>query len=74
MRPGRYLLRVILADETGKAGPAGGPAASGRWQLEQEVVIGSGQALLVEFSEDTGLIRRATHDHELPGQFSPPRG
>jgi hypothetical protein len=74
VRPGRYLLRVILADETGEAGRPGDPAAARRWQLEQEVVIGRGQALLVEFSEDTGLIRRATRDHELPGQFGSPSG
>jgi hypothetical protein len=49
-------------------------SASRRWQLEQEVVIGPGQALRVEFSEDTSLVRRATRDHELPGQLGSPRG
>ena len=56
VRPGRYRLGVTLAD--GAAGGAAG-AAPRRWQLDEEVVIGPGQALLVEFSEDTGLIRRA---------------
>ncbi len=54
VQPGRYLLRVTLADET-----RGPPTPARRWQLEEEVVIAGGQALLVEFSEDIGLIRRA---------------
>jgi hypothetical protein len=36
---------------------AGAPSPR-RWQLEEEVAIARGQALLVEFTEDTGLIRR----------------
>jgi hypothetical protein len=54
VRPGRYRLRVTLADETGEA------AAPRRWQLAEEVAVARGQAMLIEFSEDTGLIRRAT--------------
>jgi hypothetical protein len=54
LRPGRYQLRVTLADEVGdQAG-----ARSRRWQLEEEVVVARGQAMLVEYSEDTGLTRR----------------
>ncbi len=55
VRPGRHLLRVTLADEA--AARAGAPPPR-RWQLEEELAIAGGQALLVEFSEDTGLIIR----------------
>jgi hypothetical protein len=44
-----------MADEA--ASRAGAPSPR-RWQLEEEVAIARGQALLVEFTEDTGLIRR----------------
>jgi hypothetical protein len=56
VRPGRYRLGVTLAD--GPADSAAG-AAPRRWQLDEEVTIAPGQTLLVEFSEDTDLIRRA---------------
>ncbi len=69
VRPGRYLLRVTLADEMGE--PAGALTPR-RWQLEQEVVIAGGQAVLVEFSEDTGLIRRAAQQNEPPDSLSLP--
>ena len=54
VRPGRYQLRVTLADEI--AEQPGAPAR--RWQLDEEVVVGRGQAMLVEYAEDTGLVRR----------------
>jgi hypothetical protein len=55
VRPGRHLLHVTLADES-EARPGATPPR--RWWLEEEVAIAGGQALLVEFSEDTGLVRR----------------
>ena len=54
VRPGRYQLRVTLADEI--ADRPGAP--SRRWQLDEEVVVAGGQTMLVEYSEDRGLIRR----------------
>ena len=54
VRPGRYRLRVTLADEV--ADQPGAPPR--RWQLDEEVVVARGQALLVEYAEDAGLIRR----------------
>ena len=56
VRPGRYRLRVTLADEV--ADQAGAPPR--RWQLDEEVVVARGQALLVEYSEDSGLVRQPT--------------
>jgi hypothetical protein len=47
--PGRHLLEARLADHAPEH------AAPRRWQLEQEVDLQPGQALLVEFSEDGGL-------------------
>jgi hypothetical protein len=55
VRPGRHLLVVTLADESEARADAIPPR---RWQLEKELAIAGGQALLVEFSEDTGLIIR----------------
>jgi hypothetical protein len=66
VRPGRYRLGVTLADET-----AAGGAAPRRWQLDEEVVIARGQALLVEFSEDTGLLRRASRGAGAPASPGP---
>jgi hypothetical protein len=62
VRPGRHRLRVTLADSAGGqhvepvGDQAGAPAR--RWELDEEVVVAHGQALLVEYSEDTGLVRR----------------
>jgi hypothetical protein len=50
--PGRRLVEVTLADRQTEGAPAG---SGRRWRLEDEVDIAPGQALLVEFSEDTGL-------------------
>jgi hypothetical protein len=53
---------VTLADSAGGqhvepvGDQAGAPAR--RWELDEEVVVAHGQALLVEYSEDTGLVRR----------------
>jgi hypothetical protein len=69
VRPGRYRLRVTLADETSELAGATPPR---RWQLEQEVVIARGQAPLVEFSEDAGLIRRTDQQNEPPDSLSWP--
>ena len=50
--PGRRLVEVTLADRQ----PEGAPEGSGRrWQLKEEVDIAPGLALLVEFSEESGL-------------------
>jgi hypothetical protein len=54
VRPGRHRLRVTLADATGELSGT----TPRRWQLEEDLAIAGGQALLVEFSEDTGLIIR----------------
>jgi hypothetical protein len=55
VRPGRYVLAVTLADETG-ARTGGEPPP--RWRLEQEVEIVPEQALLVELSEEAGFVVR----------------
>jgi hypothetical protein len=52
VRPGRHRLRVTISDEAGATG------APRQWQLEEDVSIASGDAVLIEFSEDTGLVRR----------------
>ncbi len=47
-----------MADKVTRADrqPEGAPEGSGpRWQLEEEVDIAHGRALLVEFSEEGGL-------------------
>ena len=50
--PGRRLIEVSLADGQ----PEGAPSGSGRrWQLREEMDIPRGRALLVEFSEVSGL-------------------
>jgi len=50
--PGRRLVEVTLADRQ----PEGAPEGSGRrWQLKDEMDIAPGRALLIEFSEDSGL-------------------
>lgn len=64
VRPGRYRLRVTLADETGERTAAAPPR---RWQLDEEVVIARGQALLIELLEDKGFIRQALHESGLSG-------
>jgi hypothetical protein len=52
MPPGRRLVEVTLADRQ----PEGAPEGSGRrWHLKEEVDIAPGRALLVEFSEESGL-------------------
>ena len=44
--------KVTLAERQ----PEGAPEGSGRrWQLKEEVDIAPGRALLVEFSEESGL-------------------
>lgn len=53
--PGRYRLRVTLADQRPERAPDG---ARRQWRLEQEVDVAGGQALLVEFSEAAGLTIR----------------
>jgi hypothetical protein len=55
VRPGRYRLGVSLADGIPDRGEDHAPR---RWQLEQEVAIARGQALLVEYSEQAGLVIR----------------
>jgi hypothetical protein len=53
--PGRRLVEVTLADRQ----PEGAREGSGRrWQLKEGVEITRGRALLVEFSEETGLTVR----------------
>ena len=52
VRPGRRLVEVTLADRQAEGAPAG---SGRRWQLKDEVELAPGRALLVEFSEDTGL-------------------
>jgi len=55
LSPGRHLLEVSLADRR----PEGAEAATPRrWQLREELDVAGGRALLVEFSEDTGLSLR----------------
>jgi len=49
---GRHRLEMSLADARAERAPE---EARRRWQLEQEVDIGKGQALLIEFSEEAGL-------------------
>jgi len=50
--PGRRLVEVTLADRQAEGAP---PGSGRRWQLKDEVDIARGRALLVEFSEDSGL-------------------
>jgi len=54
VRPGPHRLRVTLADELPEQ-PGTPPR---RWQLDEPVVVGPGQSLLIEYTEDTGLVRR----------------
>jgi len=53
--PGRHRLEVTLADERAASAPEG---ARRMWRLTQEVDIARGQALLIEFSEASGLAIR----------------
>jgi len=53
--PGRHRLRVTLAD--GRA-PGMREDAARQWQVDQEVDLCAGQALLIEFSEASGLTIR----------------
>ena len=50
--PGRHLVEVTLADRQAEGAPA---ATARRWQLREELDIAGGRALLVEFSEESGL-------------------
>ncbi len=52
--PGRHRLEVTLADERAASLPEG----ARMWRLTQEVDIARGQALLIEFSEASGLAIR----------------
>lgn len=54
VRPGSYRLRVTLADELAEQ-PGAQPR---RWALDEPVLVGRGQSLLIEYGEDTGLVRR----------------
>jgi hypothetical protein len=54
--PGRHRLRVTLAD--GRA-PGRPEEAARQWQLGQELDLRRGQALLIEFSEASGLTIRS---------------
>jgi hypothetical protein len=53
--PGRHRLEVTLADAGREAEEGEG---RGRWQVMRELDIRPGQAILVEFSEETGLAIR----------------
>jgi hypothetical protein len=55
VRPGRHRLEVVLADEGGTQAGSPGPL---RWRLDEEIAIAGGQVVLIEFTEDTGLVRR----------------
>ena len=52
---GRHRLEVTLADAGREAD---GGESRGRWQVARELDIRPGQAVLIEFSEETGLAIR----------------
>jgi hypothetical protein len=55
VRPGTHRLVVTLADEA----PGSATAPARRWRLDDVVEIARGRSVLVEFTEDTGLVVRA---------------
>jgi hypothetical protein len=55
VRPGHHLLQVTLADERAEQAQ---DETRRQWQLEQEIEIPTGRALLIEFSERAGLTLR----------------
>lgn len=52
VRPGAHRLEAVLADAQAERAEDQGRR---RWEIGQQVEIGAGQALLLEFSEDSGL-------------------
>jgi hypothetical protein len=50
--PGRHRLEAVLADKRSEQVE---DKVRRRWEIAQELEIGAGQALLLEFSEDSGL-------------------
>jgi hypothetical protein len=52
VQPGGHRLEAVLADAQAERADVQGRR---RWEMSQQVEIGAGRALLLEFSEDSGL-------------------